>query len=832
MNSVDPRQEQPPADGSLAPTEELGAVSAKTLGHFELIRLLGAGGMGEVWLARDRKLDRLTAVKLLPAECSSNPERKIRFLREARAVARLTHPNIAAIYEVGEADGTLFFAMEFVEGETLSRWSSHTPRGLTELTRVAIEIVEALGESHRQGVIHRDIKPGNVMISVGGRVKLLDFGIACLQPTAERDGDAVQVTRTGIVMGTASYMSPEQANGHRPDQRSDLYSFGVVLYQLSTGRLPHAGDSFPALLQAIAFEPPRPITAADREAARQLEPILVKCLAKDPASRYQSAGELRQDLQRLQTGSYVPATRPGRRLLRAGAALFAIGLALAAVSVVVFEPEWSGNPLQKSDPRAADPLAAGLAHTSVAVLPFANAASAAEDYLSDGFADEIIGLLARSRNLKVVSRTSSFAFRNAQGDVREIGRQLGVSTVVEGSVRVVADRIRVQAQLVNVDDGYNLWSSGVHERSLDDVLTLQEEIGRGIAAALKAELPAHGTRQAGENSPDPEAYQLYLRGRYHLNTYHRKELPKAIEALRLAVAKQPDFSVAHAALADAYAFMDHFELLVPAEAYRLATESARRAIEIDPDAGEAWAALGHVQIHEGKFEQAGEALRRAIAISPSSSIAGQWHALLLLVTGRPGWREEFERSIELDPFSTQTLVIYARRLQDAGDYGAAISYNERSIRLDPMQSHVHQQLARSQALAGNAAAAHASIVQAQALALEPNERTNVDLEAAFVSAMADDRATALELLGRHVETVAPDGAAMPILMVRAFAALGEVDEAIAWSKKMVDHNPWYARVNLFLPPHPAFDPVRRDPRWQRQRNMLGLPTEQFAALRP
>jgi tetratricopeptide (TPR) repeat protein len=360
---------------------------------------------------------------------------------------------------------------------------------------------------------------------------------------------------------------------------------------------------------------------------------------------------------------------------------------------------------------------------------------------------------------------------------------------------------------------------------MDDILTLEQKLGRGIATVLNADL---GTGGAG-TTPDPEAYQLYLRGRYHLNKYHQSEMPKAIETLKRSVAKQNDFSLAYAALAESYAFMDHVDLLPPVEAYRLSTEAAARAIELDPEAAEAWAALGHVQMHEGKFQQAGGSLRRAIEVSPNSSIARQWNGMLLQVTGRPGWRNEFERSIDLDPFSTQVLIIFSRRLQDLGDYTGALHHNERAVRLDPNQSNVHKQLARSHALAGNTREAAAAISRARELALDTRAKINVDLEEAFVAAMAGDRVRSLELLRRNEAHVAADAAQMPILMVRAYSALGEVDEAIAWCGKMVEHNPWYARLNLFLPPHPAFDPVRADPRWQRLRNMLGLPPEQFTS---
>jgi TolB-like protein len=279
------------------------------------------------------------------------------------------------------------------------------------------------------------------------------------------------------------------------------------------------------------------VTIADGDAARQLEPVISKCLIKNRESRYQSAEELLRDLRALQTGSVATVIRQPvetpRPWHRSRTALVAFALTLLAISVIVFGPEWRGGlPQRQSSRTSASLLAPERPLTSVAVLPFANLASAGDEYLSDGFTEEIIGILARSRNLKVVSRTSSFALRNAPGDVREIGRQLGVSTVVEGSSRIIAGTIRVQAQLVNVEDGYNLWSSGVYEGTLDDVLTLHQQLGRGIAAALKAEL--HGSSVSGENSPDPEAYQLYLRGRYHLNKYHRIELPKAIDALKLA----------------------------------------------------------------------------------------------------------------------------------------------------------------------------------------------------------------------------------------------------------------------------------------------------------
>src|SRR4051794_4513580 len=570
----------------------------RRLGAYDVVSLLGSGGMGEVYRAHDSRLKRDVALKVLQLD---NEDARPRFEREARALAALNHPNIVTIHSVEEVDGIPFLTMELVDGEPLS--ARITPAGLPldELLELAIPIAEALSAAHRKGIIHRDLKPGNIMTTSEGQVKILDFGLAkALSLSA--DAATVDQTMAGITLGTIAYMSPEQARGETLDPRSDLFSFGVVLFELASGRRPFSGETNLSVLASILDRPAPAIGGAHAG----LDPILARALTKKPSSRYQRAEELLSDLRAL---------RSGTRLAAATA-------------------------------RPSGP--------SIAVLPFANmSAEPEQEYFCDGMAEELISALARIKGLSVAARTSSFLFKQRTVDIREIGERLMVQTVLEGSVRKIGNRLRVSAQLINAHDGYQIWAER-YDSKVDDVFAIQDEIAHAITESLKIALvrPADEpiVRQSTANL---DAYQAYLRGRFFVNrmTGQFEALFAARDAFQEAVTLDPDYAAAYAGLSEAYCSLAYLTFLPTREASEAALSAAHRAVELDPGLAEAHTAVGWTKtLFAIDMATAEQDFARAIELAPSFAPAHGYYVLLLASLGR--FAEALaraERARQLDP---------------------------------------------------------------------------------------------------------------------------------------------------------------------------------------
>ncbi|MDQ3258323.1 MAG: serine/threonine-protein kinase, partial [Acidobacteriota bacterium] len=518
--------------------EPASAMVGHTISHYKIISSLGAGGMGEVYLAEDTKLGRKVALKLLPAFFTKDKERLRRFAQEARAASALNHPNVAHIYEIGEADGTSFIALEYVEGETLEAKIGGRPLDAAEMVDIAVQTTDALDAAHTKGIVHRDIKPANIMVTPRGGEKVLDFGIAKVTATQPDSEASTQLkTSPGVVMGTVPYMSPEQALGRETDHRTDIFSLGAVLYEMATGRQPFSGANAVETIERITHAQPEAISRFNYDIPAEMERIIRKCLEKDRERRYQSAGELLIDLKNLQRDSSVQtvaaerAAPPRQSNWRPVTFALVAAVILAVVSVGVYL-------LAGRSSKAID---------SVAVLPFVNVGADPDtEYLSDGITESLINSLSRLPTLKVMARGTVFRYKGREADAQKVGRELGVGAVLTGRIVQRGDMLIVQADLVNVADGSQLWGERFN-RKPTDILAVQEEISQDIANSLRGRLSGAEQKQLVKRyTEDIEAYQLYLKGRYFLETRRTTTgIMRGIDYFQQAIAKDPAYALAY-----------------------------------------------------------------------------------------------------------------------------------------------------------------------------------------------------------------------------------------------------------------------------------------------
>jgi len=610
-------------------------VLTKTIaGKYQLLEKLGEGGMGIVYKAKDTRLDRIVALKFLPPELTRDREAKERFIQEAKAAAALDHPNICTVYEVDEADDQTFIAMFCIEGQSLKDKLESGPLNTDEACDIALQVAEGLREAHEKGIIHRDIKPANIMLTEKSQAKITDFGLAKLSW-------GVDLTKTSTIMGTVAYMSPEQAKGQDVDQRTDIWSFGAMLYEMLTGKRPFKRPHDQATLYAVLNESPEPIEKIRKGIPPELAQIVLKCLEKFPDNRYLNIKTVISDLESVAT-------------------------------------EFKPVPSAVKESKEAPP--------SIVVLPFVNmSADPEQDYFCDGLAEEIINALTKIEELKVVARTSAFAFKGEKLDVREIGKRLNVGTVLEGSVRKSGNRLRITAQLINVADGYHFWSEK-YDRNLEDVFAIQDEISDAIVEHLKVKL-LKGEKEAvfKRYTENIEAYSLYLKGIYFLRMYTVDGFMKAIEFFQTALQKDPDYALAYAGLAEVFYPSAFWGNVPPRDAYPKTKEYAEKALEKDDTVGEAYAALGLVYtFYEWNWQEAERALKRALELNPNSSIAHMSYSWYLTLT-----RHYEEAVIEaktaqaLDPLSALINAHVGFALFWARKFDEAIEELEASLSITP-----------------------------------------------------------------------------------------------------------------------------------------------------
>jgi serine/threonine protein kinase/tetratricopeptide (TPR) repeat protein len=662
-------------------------LTGRTLSHYRIVKRLGEGGMGVVYLAEDTKLGRRTALKLLPAEWIRNSQARTRFLHEAQTAAALNHPNICTIYEVDEVGGLVFLAMEHIEGESLRSTIERGPMKIAEVIATSLEVGQGLSAAHAQGIVHRDVKPGNVMLTSDGRAKVLDFGLA-LAPERTR------LTAEGKTTGTVSYMSPEQSRGEAVDHRTDIWSLGVMVYEMLTGVRPFAGDHEQAVIRSIVNDRPEPPTGLRTGIPLELERIIIKAMAKSPGDRYQHVDDMLVDLKAVERGLAAGTVTRTTGLSRTSSTVSGRGqwkrtLVAGAVVVVAVVTGliWNAARIRSTgaDP-VGGPSASQEVRPSIAVLPFLDMSPERDqEYFCEGMAEELINALTHLSGLKVSARTSSFQYRGGGHDVRQIGNDLGVETVLEGSVRKAGSQLRITAQLINAADGSHLWSE-TFDRNLDDVFAIQDEISLAIVKELRPALLGDKSATLVERATaNPEAYNLYLRGRWFWNKRTPEDLMQGIEYFKRAIEVAPDYALAYTGMADCYTTLAEYSMSPPEGIARAAKEAALKALELDDTLPEAHAALGYIKIvYDWDWQGAETDFRRAIELGPHYAPAHHRYAALLGTMGRyEEGLEEIRQAQAIEPHSVSISTIMGLLLCDVGDPDSAIEEIERALEMDP-----------------------------------------------------------------------------------------------------------------------------------------------------
>jgi TolB-like protein/Tfp pilus assembly protein PilF len=801
----------------------MGLTPGVRLGPYEILSALGAGGMGEVYRARDTKLNRQVALKVLPEQTAPDPERRARFTREAQSLAALTHPHIVTIYSVEEADGVIFLTMELLEGKPLTELIVKGGLPLPQLLALAIPLADALCAAHQKGITHRDLKPANVMVTTDGRVKVLDFGLAKLIDPSPLEVavsalPTEALTSEGRIVGTVAYMSPEQAEGKLVDPRSDIFSLGTLLYELATGDRPFTGDTNVSVISAIMKDTPRAATELNTTLPREMGRIIRQCLAKDPARRYQSAIDVRNDLEELKRelesgdleasrGRSPQAGTAHRRVMSRQTALLVgagavVLVALATMAGRLWLPHAVAGPID-----------------SIAVLPFVNGSGSADaEYLSDGLADTLTNSLAQIRTLRVVPRTLVARYKNQSVDPRQTGRDLNVRAVVTGRVTQRGDSLAIQAELIDVESVAQLWGEQ-YDRRLTDVLSVQADLSKAIADHLRLQLtPSDLTRAPAGGTQNAEAYQLYLRGRFDWNKRNRAGLTSATEYFEQAIARDPSYGLAYAGLAQAYVSLADFGYLPSGEAAPKAIAMARKALELDERLADAHAVLGYTSVaYEWNWSQSEQEFQRALALDPNNANSHYWNGIMNLMTrGRyDDAIAEGRRAEAVDPVSPMIRAELGQMFMFARRYDDAIEACKQALELEPDFVPAHIFLALTYRLSGRVSLA---IAESRRLVELGSPFGPVYLAMSYAS--AGRNAEAVTLMKPLIE-VAQRSHSGGFAVAMVFAALGDTDQTMAWLEEAYQHHDIYLRiVNVW----PGFDAVRADPRFQDLVRRIGIPS--------
>ncbi|MBI5866995.1 MAG: protein kinase [candidate division Zixibacteria bacterium] len=742
----------------------------QTVGHYKVTARLGAGGMGEVFLALDSKLDRKVALKFLPSAMWNDGEAKQRLIREAKAASKLDHPNVVTIHGIEESDERLFIIMAHVAGPTLDKYLANGSHSTDDLIALALQITDGLQHAHEAGVIHRDLKPGNILVDDKGRVRVLDFGLARMRGTS-------RLTHAGSTVGTLAYSPPELIQGNDAEPSSDIYSFGVVLYQMLTGHLPFETDHEAALLYSILRDEPRPLTDYDSAIPPALQAVVMRCLEKRPDKRYASCVALAAELKECRS-DHISGTR-----------------AKAASDI-----------------------------PSIAILPFVNRSRDEEDeYFADGLADELLNVLAKIRGLRVAARSSAFTFKGQQVTVADVGRALNVGTVLEGSVRKSGNRVRISVQLVAVSDGYHLWSE-TYDRTLEDIFAVQDDIAQSVVKELRTallgeeadsnssrELKAEVAKAAKGRGHDAEAHRLYLQARHLLDRFSEGDTAKGMEYLREALALDPSHAPAWVQLARGYSTQGGFGWVPVMEGAQKAHDAVARALELAPDLPEAHVVLSSIQrTHDWDWKGAEASSRRAMELAPGSAdVLRSMAALAHILCRFDESLELYQRALDQDPLSSSTYAqlghIYRSLLRPAD---AERAYRK-ALEISPQRVSTHSVLAMVLVDEGRDAEAIAEAELETAEWALLTARAYVNFKAGRVK---EAEAALQELEAKHALDSAFQISAI-------HAAKGDADAAFYWMDQGFElRDAGFPQVKC----EPTFRTLHNDPRWPVFLKKMGL----------
>ena len=823
-----------------------------TLSHYCIVSKLGAGGMGEVFLAEDMRLRRQVALKVLPESFAADVEGLRRFEREAHSASALNHPNILTIYEFGVDGETHFLAAEYVRGETLRQRLKGESLSLRETLDIAAQVAAALSASHAAGIVHRDIKPENIMLRDDGLVKVLDFGLAKLKKSEPNAEDATQIqvrTSPGQVLGTALYMSPEQARGKEVDSRSDVWSLGVVLYEMLTGRTPFAGETSSDSIAAILTKEPLPL---DKDIPRELQRIVRKSLQKKADERYQTVKDLQLDLQNLKHDvefseelerSQIPGSAKTANVNTNQVSESAAAVGKANSMATMSTPDGLSDRRSSAEYLVEEikghkwtlvtglivMLAIGLVYwffvrrvvnpgqlESIAVLPFQNASNdAGIDYLADGISESLINSLTELQQLKVIARNTAFRYKAKEVDAQTVGRELDVRAVLMGRIRQAGDRINIQVDLVDASNGAQLWGEE-YERSVSDVLTVKQTIAREVTAKLRLRLTGEQQQQLTKrDTTNPEAYQFYLRGRYYWNKRTAENLKKAIQEFQQALDRDPNFALGYVGVADCYLLLQQYAGAPASETLPQARAALERALQIDGTLAEAHASLGMVNEGLYRWAEAEEEFKRAISLNPNYPTAHHWFALSHLSRRQfDDALSEMKRAQELDPLSPIIGSTLAMTYLLKSKPDLALAQCKRVIELEPNFPSAHLYLGWSYTKLGRNDEALAELEKA----VELSGRAGFYLEdLGYLYAVNGRRKEALAIL-KELQEKNAKGESSFESVAAVYAGLGDRDQVFAWLEKGFQvHDDLTSVVWWF-----DYDDLRSDPRYADLVRRTGL----------